>query len=342
MQNKAQMVVQISLMTRACRNLDSGASSHYEPSASVGTCMGELSKKLVKLVPNGTVMDSMVYFNTREYEARGMKSRCSAINWRKSQQSSRHHLHHSFSPKPRRCHSPLLKRHQVHADKRGSLQGWMDIQSSLWWATLKNQPNDEINNTIFLDIQSPLEMVNKIYDLPSFTMQIWYLHEAEGYPLKVIWLRVIRNGNYSSCTGITVEAVERHFSESVEIQKKYTWSNNAKIQDQRKVVKMKSRWKENNDKLNQRKKHDIYARVIEPKEIIYPYQTGKFPVRSVRGNQYIMVMTKIDSLYIDAEPFKAKFTKDLIDAYKKFLDLIKSSRKIDPKLCIQQQNTRGI
>ena len=33
-------------------------------------------------------------------------------------------------------------------------------------------------------------------------------------------------------------------------------------------------------------------------------QTGRFSATSTRGNQYIMVLVKVDGNYIDAEPMK--------------------------------------
>ena len=39
---------------------------------------------------------------------------------------------------------------------------------------------------------------------------------------------------------------------------------------------------------------------------IYTNQTGKFPVRSSRGHQYIMVLINMDSSYISMEPMKIR------------------------------------
>ena len=64
------------------------------------------------------------------------------------------------------------------------------------------------------------------------------------------------------------------------------------------------------------KQQDIYACVFnledemeaeiskKMKERMYTDQTGKFPVRSTRGHQYIMVLINMDSSYISMEPMK--------------------------------------
>jgi hypothetical protein len=55
-----------------------------------------------------------------------------------------------------------------------------------------------------------------------------------------------------------------------------------------------------------RKMHDIYMKTFNAEEAMYTDQTGRFPANSSSGNKYIMVLVKIDSNFIDAEPIKTK------------------------------------
>ena len=50
----------------------------------------------------------------------------------------------------------------------------------------------------------------------------------------------------------------------------------------------------------------------EMKEKIYTDQTGKFPVRSSRSHQYIMVLINMDSSYISMEPMKTRHASQLV------------------------------
>ena len=48
---------------------------------------------------------------------------------------------------------------------------------------------------------------------------------------------------------------------------------------------------------------------------IYTDQTGKFPVRSSRGHQYIMVLINMDSSYISMEPMKNRHSSEIVMTY---------------------------
>ena len=53
-------------------------------------------------------------------------------------------------------------------------------------------------------------------------------------------------------------------------------------------------------------------------------QTGCFPFRSYRGNQYIMVLLEVDSNAILAEPTKNRTSGEMTRAYTSIIDLLHS------------------
>ena len=55
--------------------------------------------------------------------------------------------------------------------------------------------------------------------------------------------------------------------------------------------------------------------MAKPKETTYSDQTGRFPYRSSRGNEYIMVMYDYDSNAILATPLKNRQAKTIADAW---------------------------
>ena len=65
------------------------------------------------------------------------------------------------------------------------------------------------------------------------------------------------------------------------------------------------------------KTYDIHE---EMERKSYSDQTGRFPVRSYRGKQYIMVLLKVDSYFILAEPLKNRTSGKLTRAYKTIMD----------------------
>ena len=64
-----------------------------------------------------------------------------------------------------------------------------------------------------------------------------------------------------------------------------------------------------------RKLHDVYTGIYEVRNTIFYDQTGKFPTRSQLGNNYSMVMVKIDSNAILVDPIKSFKDADLTRAY---------------------------
>ena len=78
------------------------------------------------------------------------------------------------------------------------------------------------------------------------------------------------------------------------------------------------------------KTHDLHDD-LELK--MYTDQTGRFPVRSYCGNQYIMVLIKLDSNAILVEAMQNRTSGEMIRAYQTLVDRLKECR-IEPKLHI--------
>jgi hypothetical protein len=64
---------------------------------------------------------------------------------------------------------------------------------------------------------------------------------------------------------------------------------------------------------------------------MYTDQTGRFPAKSSSG-KYIMVLVKIDSNFIDAEPMKSKTEDAIINAYLNLWKQITASNTVRPKM----------
>ena len=83
------------------------------------------------------------------------------------------------------------------------------------------------------------------------------------------------------------------------------------------------------------KTRTIYTREYNLKNELdrkmYTDQTGKFPVTSFRGYQYIMVLFEIDSNNIIVEPMKSRSTGNMILAYQTLVDRLKE-KGIHPKM----------
>jgi hypothetical protein len=145
------------------------------------------------------------------------------------------------------------------------------------------------------------EAASNVYSLPSILQAIKYLHAAAGFPTKDTWVKAIKNGNYVSWPGLTLNAVNKHFPESIKTQqgRMKKQRQNVRPMKQKQIVEETSE-----DEVLTRAvaKHNILAKVLKACNTVYSDQTGCLPVQSNRGNRFVMVFYNVNSNYIDAEP----------------------------------------
>ncbi len=185
------------------------------------------------------------------------------------------------------------------------LQGWRDA-SGLWRLSQKEEQKKSSMQTKKKD-----EAAANVYSLPSITQTIKYLHAATGFPTKDSWIKAIKNGNYRTWPGLTVENVKKHFPHSIETHKghmKKQWQN---VRSTKQVVEVPS---EDEELTRSVTKQSLV--VFNAADTVYTDQTGKFPVQSSRGNTSIMVIYDIDANAIKAEPIRSHHDRQMIPAYR--------------------------
>ena len=80
-----------------------------------------------------------------------------------------------------------------------------------------------------------------------------------------------------------------------------------------------------------KKERDIFIKIWDVEEAMHSDQTGKFRVQSRICNNYIMIMTHIDSNAILAEPMKICTAKEMIRAYRALLAKLRKAGFAPPK-----------
>ena len=74
--------------------------------------------------------------------------------------------------------------------------------------------------TEFLPDRPPTEeAIQNVYELKTSPELVRYLHAAAGFPTKPQWIAAIKNKQYASWPGLSVDTVRRHFPESDETHK---------------------------------------------------------------------------------------------------------------------------
>jgi hypothetical protein len=163
--------------------------------------------------------------------------------------------------------------------------------------------------TISDNDDSTKERANNVYDLPSISQTVKYLHAAAGFQTKETWLKDINAGNFTAWPTINASIVRHHFPESDETAKGHMKKQRQGVRSTRVLEDPKT----NLPAIP--KARDIYIKVHNATETMHTDQTGRFPAISSKGNQYIMILVEVDGNFIDAEPMKNKSEGSMIKAY---------------------------
>ena len=141
---------------------------------------------------------------------------------------------------------------------------------------------------------------------------ITYYHAAAGFPTKVTWLKAIANNHYASWPGLSTKAVRDHFPESEETPKGHMKKQKSGIRSTKTTTRP------------EKKQKDIMVKVIDTHDElaykIYTDQTGRFPTKSSRGYQYIMVLSEVDSDAILIEPMRNRTAGEMVKTYQTLID----------------------
>ena len=188
----------------------------------------------------------------------------------------------------------------------------------------------------------PQGAVFNVYELKTQPELVRYLHSSAGFPTKPMWLHAVKNRQYASLPGLTPEAIAKHFPES----KKTLKGHARKTKSGQRSTKRMPGWEDNlihEHKANTEaeltrpttKERNIFVQIYNVKgdEAIlkmYMDQTGRFPKKLSRGNQYGMVLVELDSNTILVEGMKDRTSGEMIRAYQHLVDRLKTAG-IQPK-----------
>lgn len=70
-----------------------------------------------------------------------------------------------------------------------------------------------------IDQLAPSNVIHHMFELPSMSKMVRYLHAALGFPKKATLLTAAKHGNLTTFPGLTVENITKYFPESDKTQK---------------------------------------------------------------------------------------------------------------------------
>jgi hypothetical protein len=164
-----------------------------------------------------------------------------------------------------------------------------DLNTGLWRINLK-QTNDQI----------PEPIANNVFKLLNTGSLVHYLHTVLFSPTKSAMLQAVKDGHLISWPGLTEDAINKHLKLT---QATYMGHMNQRRQHIRSTSKAPIEKQPTPDTDLGTKTHLMYAVVVNQGQL-YTNLTGKFPVRSSKGNSYVMVCYVYDYNYVKVIPMK--------------------------------------
>jgi hypothetical protein len=175
-----------------------------------------------------------------------------------------------------------------------------DVNTGLWSINVK-QTNKHI----------PDPIANDVHELRNTSALVHYLHKALFSPTKSAMLKAVKDGHLITWPGLREDAINKHLQLTPATAMGHM---NQRRQNIRSTSKSPTEKQQSPDTDLGSKTHLVYAVVVDQGQL-YTDLTGKFPVRSSKGNSYVMVCYIYDCNYVKFIPMKSRSASEWVKAY---------------------------
>ena len=149
-----------------------------------------------------------------------------------------------------------------------------------------------------------------------------FYHGTAFSPLPSTFLRAITKGHFATWPGLTTTLVKKHLVKSMATSKGHMRLqqqniNSTKTTIDEEIPNTVSLDIEPSQEPQNERTHEVHAILIDTKEFARSYsdQTGKFPVQSTRGNNYIFILYGYDSNAILSTPLPSRQASKITSAW---------------------------
>ena len=156
---------------------------------------------------------------------------------------------------------------------------------------------------------------------------IRYLHAACFSPVPSTWIKAIKNNNFQTWPALTETLVKNHLPISTATVQGHLHKQKQNLQSTKlsnNSTPTESEYQEEQDVFPPQpqpneKSHHVAYMLIDKDEMVTAYQdlTGRFPVKSSSGNEYILVGYHYDANCILGHPVKDRKAPTLTEAWEK-------------------------
>jgi hypothetical protein len=180
------------------------------------------------------------------------------------------------------------------------LRGARDLDTGLWRINLRKDDQQ---------VQQPV--ANNVYEYRNTGALVHYLHKSLLSATKSALLQAVKNGHLVTWPGLTEEAIQKHLKLTPATAMGHI---NQRLHNIRSTSKTPVEDVPKTDTDLGTKTHLVYAVLVDQGQL-YTDLTGKFPVRSIKGNSYVMVCYIYDCNYVKVFPIKSRSASEWVKAY---------------------------
>ena len=183
----------------------------------------------------------------------------------------------------------------------------------------------------------PTHHANSVYAMRTKKDLAQYLHQACWSPVTRTWTDAINEGYLATFPGLTASLVTKHLPPSLATAKGHMRNTRQHIRSTTKDLTQPTEMTAPvPTTMDSARANMVVLKSLDlpcPTGKVATDQTGRFPVRSSRGYQYIMVAYVHDSNSIHAVPLRNRAERSLIDAYADLYQQL-TSKGLQPRLQI--------
>jgi hypothetical protein len=175
-----------------------------------------------------------------------------------------------------------------------------DLETGLWRINLRRD-NQQIHQNV----------ANNVYELRNTGALVHYLHKALFSPTKSALLQAVKNGHIITCPGLTEDAIHKHLKLTPATAMGHMNQRHQNIRSTSKtaIEDVPQTYTDLGTKT-----HLVYAVLVDQVQL-YTDLTGKFPVRSSKGNSYVRVCYVYDCNYVKVILMKSRYASEWVKAY---------------------------
>jgi hypothetical protein len=206
---------------------------------------------------------------------------------------------------------------RVYKDGVLLLEGPRDPVTNLWLLPLYAKPDDVLPPTT-----DPLHYVNNAHHTTSKAELLQYLHASAYSPVPSTWNQAIANNQFVTWPGLTTKAVNRHLPKSIATAQGHLDKARKNRQSTKLGAAPTSREPASSDITDDLfppqspiKTHAVFSDIglaDKHNNVVYTDLTGAFPVTSLAGNKYMLILYDYDSNSILVEPMKNRSDEEAL------------------------------